>query len=148
MQRRTFLIAAAALVAGAAGANPPPTLTVARSPACGCCGAWIEHMRAAGFEVEVHELAPDALADLKRRVGLRPEHASCHTATVQGYVVEGHVPAADVERLLAERPQGLGLAVPGMPVGSPGMEMGDRREPFDTLLIGVDGRARVFARHR
>ncbi len=141
MQRRAFIAGALAmpLVASMAHAGDLPRLAVAKSPTCGCCGAWVNHMRAAGFEVEVRELPDEALAALKRRLGLAPEHTSCHTAEVDGYVVEGHVPAEDVTRLLAERPDALGLAVPGMPIGSPGMEMGGMREPYDTLLIGTDG---------
>ncbi|HMB77954.1 MAG TPA: DUF411 domain-containing protein, partial [Kiloniellaceae bacterium] len=87
------------------------------------------------------------LWDLKARSGISPKLSSCHTAFVEGYVVEGHVPADDVRRLLAERPEALGLALPGMPIGSPGMEMGSRRDPFDTLLIRRDGATEVFAHH-
>jgi hypothetical protein len=138
---------AAPLVASMARADDLPRVSVTKSPTCGCCGAWVDHMRAAGFEVEVRDVSDDALAALKRRLGVAPEHASCHTAEVGGYVVEGHDPAGDVKRLLAERPDARGLAVPGMPVGSPGMEMGSSREHFDTLLIGVDGEASAFAKH-
>jgi hypothetical protein len=149
MQRRTFVVAglAAPLLARTVFAAGLPRVSVAKSPSCGCCGAWVDHMRAAGFEVEVRDVSDEALAALKRRLGLAPEHASCHTAELDGYVVEGHVPAEDVKRLLAERPGARGLAVPGMPIGSPGMEMGDTREPYDTLMIGTNGEARVFARH-
>ena len=132
------------LTATAAGGE---RVVVAKSPTCGCCAAWVEHMQAAGFEVEVQDVAQAALDDLKRRIGLTPEQASCHTAAVGGYFVEGHVPAEDVKRLLAERPEIRGLAVPGMPVGSPGMEMGGRRDPYQVLAIAADGRASVFAEH-
>jgi hypothetical protein len=125
-----------------------PVLTVAKTPACGCCGAWVDHMRAEGFAAEVRDVDQGTLTTIKRRLGIGPAHASCHTATVGGYVIEGHVPAEDVRRLLAEQPDAVGLAVPGMPIGSPGMEMGDEREPYDTLLVRRDGSAEVFARHR
>ena len=148
MRRRTFLMGAlvAPLVARAVRAESP-VVRVTKSPQCGCCGAWVEYLRAAGFETKVRDVEQAALDALKAELGIAPEHASCHTATVEGYVVEGHVPAEDIRRLLAERPEARGLAVPGMPVGSPGMEMGDSRDPYDTLLIGTNGEASVFARH-
>lgn len=124
------------------------TIYVAKSPSCGCCGAWIDHMRQAGFEVEVQNLEYDALQRLKARLGVAPKHASCHTAQVAGYVVEGHVPAADVTRLLREHPNGLGLSVPGMPVGSPGMEMGDQRDPYDVVLMKDQSRDEIFQSYR
>ena len=149
MRRRDFLGLALVLPCAAATAGEALRgVTVAKTPSCGCCTAWVEHMRAAGFEVAVQDVSRHRLDRLKRRIGLARKHASCHTAAVEGYVIEGHVPAGDVQRLLDERPAALGLAVPGMPVGSPGMEMGDRREPFDTLLVGADGSARIFERHR
>ncbi len=151
MHRRSLIagLAAAPLLAtlpfaiagGAAGADLP-VLAVAKSPSCGCCSAWVEHMRAAGFRVETQDVTDETLATLKRRLGLAPDQMSCHTARVDGYVIEGHVPAEDVHRLLAERPEARGLAVPGMPAGSPGMEMGDMRDAYDTLLIGRTGRRR------
>ena len=121
-----------------------PTVTVYKSPSCGCCAAWADHLRENGFPVETVETA-DVQA-VKAEYGVPPALQSCHTAVVDGYVVEGHVPAADVKRLLAERPEAGGLAVPGMPVGSPGMEQGDTVEPYDVLLID-DGQTSVFARH-
>lgn len=151
MHRRMFLAgliaAPIAPIAAAAAGREAPTVVVSKSPTCGCCGAWVDHMREAGFEVEVQEVSDGSLAALKDRLGLAPEQRSCHTAQVDGYFVEGHVPADDVRRLLAERPQARGLSVPGMPAGSPGMEVGDLRDPYDTLLIGADGRASVFASH-
>jgi hypothetical protein len=148
MRRRTFLVGALAapLLAEAAWAEGA-VVRVAKSPQCGCCGAWVEHLRAAGFETEVRDMEQAALDALKAELGIAREHASCHTATVEGYVVEGHVPAEDIRRLLAERPDARGVAVPGMPLGSPGMEMGDLRDSYDTLLIGKDGGASVFAGH-
>lgn len=124
-----------------------PTLTVHKTPWCGCCGAWVERMRAAGFtrvKVQEHE----DLAPVRRRLGIGEALASCHTGEIGGYALEGHVPPADVRRLLNERPSAAGLAVPGMPAGSPGMETPDgRRQPFSTLLVMRDGKSRVYARH-
>lgn len=149
MQRRAFIFGALAVpfIASIAHAADLPRVAVAKSPTCGCCGAWVEHMRAAGFEVDVQDVSDEALAAIKQRIGLTPEQTSCHTGQIGDYFVEGHVPAEDVKRLLAERPEAHGLAVPGMPAGSPGMEMGDMRDAYDTLLIGTNGQATVFARH-
>ena len=122
------------------------TLVVHEGPHCGCCGQWREHMEAAGFNVELsktHELgAVKAAAGVPRRL------ASCHTAQIGGYYVEGHVPAEEVQRLLAERPAAWGLAVAGMPAGAPGMEMPDGRvQPYEVLLVKADGSTEVFARY-
>ncbi len=130
----------------AAAAHGGPLVEVTKTASCGCCAAWVAHMEAAGFEVVAEDVTPGLLARAKIAAGIAPEHASCHTARVEGYVVEGHVPAAEVSRLLAERPEALGLAVPGMPIGSPGMEMGATREPYEVLLLRRDGTAEVFAR--
>lgn len=148
MNRRHVMITSLASIVVA----PPAFATrsridVYKSPTCGCCTAWVEHMARAGFAVDAQDVDQDALYALKARSGITPETASCHTAFVDGYVVEGHVPARDVERLLAERPDAAGLSVPGMPIGSPGMEMGNQREPFDTLLVLRDGATEVFQRH-
>ncbi|MBA4208214.1 MAG: CopG family transcriptional regulator [Parvibaculum sp.] len=119
-------------------------IDVARSPNCGCCGDWIEHMRSAGFAV--NDRLVEDLAPLKARLGVPADLQSCHTGVVEGYAIEGHVPAEDVLRLLRERPSGIGLAVPGMPLGSPGMEVGDETEPYDVILFSASRRD-VFARH-
>ncbi|WP_439476840.1 DUF411 domain-containing protein [Brevundimonas sp.] len=119
---------------------------VYKTPTCGCCTAWVDHMRGAGFEAQVNEL-PD-LRSIRSTQGVPEALASCHTVLVGGYVLEGRVPAADVRKLLAERPEGEGLVVPGMPLGSTGMETpDDQREPYETLLILKGGGTRVFARH-
>jgi len=148
MNRRHFVFAvlAAPLFAFPAFAAAPQ-LEVFKSPTCGCCSAWIEHMASAGFAVEARNAGQRALWELKKRSGITHELSACHTAFVEGYVVEGHVPASDVRRLLAERPDALGLAVPGMPIGSPGMEMGNRRDAFDTLLIKRGGETEIFSSH-
>ena len=123
------------------------TLTVYKSPTCGCCRNWVEHMRANGFHVIAVD-QPD-VTPVKREHGVTEQLASCHTALVSGYAIEGHVPAADVRRLLAERPAGVrGLAVPGMPTGSPGMEMpGTPPDRYDVVAFDSTGRTRVFASH-
>ena len=150
MNRRAFLIAGTAAAGQAGRTNAKslsPRIEVYKSPTCGCCSAWIEHIERAGFVVDARNLEQDVLYALKARSGITPELASCHTAIVDGYIVEGHVPAADVERLLSERPEAIGLSVPDMPIGSPGMEMGNQQEAFDTLLILGDGSTVVFQRH-
>jgi len=119
-------------------------MTVYKSPWCGCCGAWVEHLRANGFSVAVEER--EDLSPVKRGFGVPEALHSCHTAVIEGYVIEGHVPAADILRLLTERPQARGLAVPGMPVGSPGMEQGGQRDPYEVILFGGDG-PRVYSRN-
>ena len=120
------------------------SMHVYKSPWCGCCGAWIDHMRDAGLDVRVTEL--EDLAPVKARFGVSPELQSCHTGIIEGYVIEGHVPAPDVARLLKERPEATGLSVPGMPVGSPGMEQGARRDPYEVVLFSPTKRA-VYVRY-
>lgn len=122
-----------------------PQVLVYKSPTCGCCQSWAEHLQAAGFPVETRDTQD--LDAIKAGAGVPFGQGSCHTAKVGDYFVEGHVPADDVKRLLAERPDALGLAVPGMPIGSPGMEQGDASEPYDVLLVAKDGSTTVFAHH-
>ena len=126
----------------------PMAVEVWKDPSCGCCGDWIDHMQKNGFKVTTHDVGNNAV---RKRLGLPEKYGSCHTALVGGYVVEGHVPADDVKRLLKEKPQALGVAVPGMPVGSPGMDgpvYGGRRDAYDTVLVLRDGSSRVFQSHR
>ena len=123
-----------------------PAITVHKTPWCGCCNDWVEHLRADGFAVIVHE--HEDLSPVRSRLDVPLALGSCHTAEVDGYAIEGHVPAADIRRLLEQRPAGVrGLAVPGMPVGSPGMEMGDRKDPYDVVAFG-DGGHEVFTEYR
>lgn len=147
MKRRavlTSLAAAAAAVSLPVAAKVPlPQVQVFKNPSCGCCGAWVDHMKAAGFAVNVTEV--DDTSVTRRKYGLLDRFGSCHTAVVAGYVLEGHVPAKDVKKLLAMKPVAIGRAVPGMPVGSPGMEMGSRKDPYQVLLVANDGRERVFS---
>jgi len=113
-----------------------PVIKVHKDPNCSCCSGWVQHLRGAGFTVET-EQASD-LPAIRRRLGVPPELAACHTAEMSGYILEGHVPASAVRRLLSERPKALGLAVPGMPIGSPGME-GDRPQAYAVVLFGPAG---------
>lgn len=123
-----------------------PTVLVHKSPTCGCCGAWVEHMQRAGFTVQVDER--EDLEPIRKQLGVPYAKGSCHTAEVDGYVVEGHVPADDVKRLLKERPEAKGLVLPGMPLGSPGMESPDGRvQPYTVELIEMNGTTRPFAHH-
>lgn len=148
MHRRIFLAAAAALPFSALAARAAaPEIRVVKSATCGCCSAWEKHLKAEGFLVSSHAVPDEELWEMKARLGLTDQTASCHTGMIEGYIVEGHVPAADIRRLLAEKPKALGLTVPGMPIGSPGMGMGDEVEPYDTLLILPDGRTEVFQSH-
>lgn len=121
-------------------------ITVHRDAYCGCCHLWIEHLRKAGFEVE--DRVEDAMNPVKDRLGIVPEHASCHTAQVDGYVIEGHVPAGDIRRLLREKPPIHGLVLPGMPMGSPGMEVEGVDAPSYTVLaLNRDGSTTPYAEH-
>ena len=134
-------------VAPASAADTVPSIEVWKSATCKCCGAWVKHLEADGFTVKVNAAEPSTLASLKRQAGIGDRLASCHTAMIDGYVIEGHVPGTEIKRLVAERPEAIGLAVPGMPVGSPGMEQGMEFEPYDVLLIKKDGATEVFAKH-
>lgn len=141
---RAGIAAVLALPAGAVLAAAP-TVEVWKDPNCGCCGEWIRHVEANGFRVQVNNTGNNAA---RARLGIPGALGSCHTAAVGGYAVEGHVPAADIKRLLAEKPNAIGLAVPGMPIGSPGMEQGGRRDPYDVLLVAKGGGTSVFQSHR
>jgi hypothetical protein len=143
MQRRSFIAAAAAAV------SPPlhaarTEVEVWKAPTCGCCGDWIKHLEANGFSVRVHDTGNTAM---RAQLGIPERLGSCHTARVGGYAIEGHVPAQDIRRLLAQRPKAIGLAVPGMPIGSPGMDgpaYGGKRDPYDVLLVQAAGASSVF----
>lgn len=121
----------------------PISMRVYASPTCGCCSLWVDHLEENGFQVE--SIYRDDMGEIKRTFGVQDRLVSCHTGIVNGYIIEGHVPAADIRRLLAEAPPVRGLAVPGMPIGSPGMEMGDRLDPYDVLTFSADGSTTVFA---
>lgn len=133
-------------LATTAWADPAaPVVDVYKSPTCGCCTKWIDHLKANGFEVRSHDTAD--VAQHKARLGVPPVYESCHTAVVGGYVVEGHVPARDIRRLLKEKPQARGLAVPGMPIGSPGMEQGSQKDRYEVILLDERGAPRVYSRY-
>ena len=142
---RTLVLLPAFLLGAAASALADPAVDVYENPACPCCKDWVSHMNANGFKVKVHYV--DNINVSRSKLGMPEKYGSCHTAVVDGYLIEGHVPAQDVKRLLAERPKAIGLAVPGMVTGSPGME-GPNPQPYETLLVKQDGNASLFARHR
>lgn len=121
------------------------TVTVYKSPSCGCCSEWVKHMENNGFEVTT--IDTQNINQIKANAGLTRALASCHTAFVGDYVIEGHVPASDIQRLLAEAPTARGLTAPGMPVGSPGMEVGDRHDPYTVMLFNENGQSQPFAHH-
>lgn len=136
-----LLLAPHMLRAGEAGA-----ITVYKNANCGCCGKWAQHLRDNGFSVD--EKPMRSMAGVKQAYGITPKLKSCHTGIVNGYVIEGHVPAKDIKRLLSEKPDVKGLAVPGMPIGSPGMEAPDgRTEKYDVLSFDDEGKTEVFASH-
>ena len=148
MNRRDFVIGTLAITAIPANVfSMSETLIVYRTETCGCCGEWVKRMISGGLRAEVQFVNDELLKSIKLQLGISTELSSCHTATISQYFVEGHVPVNDIHRLLIERPKARGLAVPGMPIGSPGMEMGNTREPFDTLLVFENGRTEVFNRH-
>ena len=149
MHRRFFVqalasLAATSVLAPALTAQTRPQVEVWKDPNCGCCKDWVIHMEANGFDVKVHDIGNSAV---RKRLGVPEKLGSCHTALVGGYAIEGHVPAREVHRLLKERPAAVGLTVPGMPVGSPGMDgkmYGDRKDPYDVVLISRNGSTRVY----
>jgi hypothetical protein len=144
LSRRVLLLGSMALAAAPAFAGERPSVRVHKDPDCGCCNGWVTHLKQAGFAVAA--IDTDRLSAVKARLGVPPELASCHTAEIGDYVIEGHVPAVAIDRLLAERPQAKGLAVPGMPIGSPGMEGGEP-ETYDVMLFGAAG-ARSYGRFK
>ena len=142
------LLAPAAFAASQTRAAAQPLVQVWKGPACGCCKDWIAHLQANGFRTQVSD---EGNSDARTRLGVALKYGSCHTALVGGYAIEGHVPARDIHRVLKERPNALGLAVPGMPIGSPGMdgpEYGARKDAYEVLLLSRDGSARVFQDYR
>jgi hypothetical protein len=131
--------------ARAAAAN---SVVVYKSASCGCCSLWVEHLKGNGFQVEAHNVDDAKLRSIGAEAGVTNDLSSCHTAKVGGYIVEGHVPAADIHRLLKEKPAIAGIAAPGMPMGSPGMEQGGVKQPYDVIAFTKDGKKTVFAKHR
>jgi hypothetical protein len=146
--RRSFLMTLLALSAtpiGALASASDRTMTVWKDPDCGCCAEWVKHLEKNGFVVKVFNTGNQAI---RMQLAVPSKFGSCHTALIQGYVIEGHVPGADIQRLIKEQPRALGLAVPKMPIGSPGMDgpaYQGRRDPYEVLLIQKDGRSSVFS---
>ncbi len=126
-------------------ANPVRQVVVYKSPTCGCCNKWISHLQKNGFKVETQNVKD--VVPYKKRHGVTPQLASCHTAIIDGYVIEGHVPASDIKRLLRERPKVKGLAVPGMPIGTPGMEQGSYKDKYNVISFDKNGQNKVFSSH-
>lgn len=150
-RRRAVLAAACATLApglalsATRGAKTP--VEVWKDPECGCCKDWVAHLQANGFAVKVNETGNNAA---RARLGVAPKYGSCHTGEVAGYAIEGHVPAREIRRLLADKPAAIGLAAPGMPLGSPGMDgpaHGGRKSQYDVLLLSKDGSAKVYQRY-
>jgi hypothetical protein len=147
-RREAFLTFAALALAGRslAADKAGPLIVVHKSESCGCCKLWVAHLEKGGFRTEVHDV--DNLNAIKTRVGIPAAMGSCHTGEVAGYFIEGHVPAADIHRLLREKPEAKGLTVPGMPAGSPGMEIPSGKvQAYDVFLVANDGTTSVFAHH-
>lgn len=150
ISRRSALRLPLAMFGAAILSNPlramarskPNQITVWKNPDCGCCREWVAHLRKNGFEVVTHDVKDTA--PIRQKLGLPDKFGSCHTASLGNYVIEGHVPAQELRRLLREKLKARGLAVPGMPVGSPGMEMGNTRDAYDVLLVLNDGSSRVY----
>lgn len=126
-------------------ASAMPVVDVYKSPTCGCCSQWVDHLKANGFTVRSHDTHD--VATHKARLGVPAGYGSCHTAQVGGYLVEGHVPAKEIKRLLKEKPRARGLTVPGMPMGSPGMETGGRKDAYDVFLVNRDGSTKAYAHY-
>lgn len=130
-----------------AAAAALPKVTVYKTSSCGCCRLWVDHMKANGFDVQAMDVSSADVRAVSKAAGLKDEDVSCHTAKIGAYTVEGHVPAADIKRLLKEKPAIAGLSAPGMPQGSPGMEQGVK-EPYDVVAFTKDGKTTVYAKHK
>ena len=148
VERRLFMLGFAgfAVFPASVRAELEP-FKVFKSPTCGCCSKWVKYMRENGFIVRTKNVSDEQLMKIKNMLHIPLKHRSCHTGIIGNYWVEGHVPASDLKKLLASRPDARGLAVPNMPIGSPGMEMGSRKDPFDALLVLKNNRDRIFTRH-
>lgn len=144
MAIKVSALLATTLLALAGSVQAAQMIDVYKSPSCGCCGKWIEHLKKAGFKVETHEVTD--IPGNRKKLGMPDKFGSCHSAKVGNYVLEGHVPAADIQGLLKEKPKALGIAVPAMPPGAPGMDI-PNSPPYETLLVQTDGSSRVFAKH-
>jgi hypothetical protein len=130
-----------------AAAPPAPKVTVYKTSSCGCCHLWVEYMKASGFDVQAMDVSAAGVRAVSKAAGLKDEDTSCHTAKIGNYVVEGHVPAEDIKRMLKEKPAIAGIAAPGMPQGSPGMEQGSK-QPYNVVAFTPDGKTTVYAKHK
>ena len=146
LKRLARKVVATVLLASSSAVLSASAVTVYKDAGCGCCAAWVDHLKANGLPIAAVHDVPD-MTPHKQKFGVPERLASCHTAVVEGYTIEGHVPASDIKRLLSERPKAKGLAVPGMPHGSPGMETG-RFDPYDVLLFDANGKTRVYQSYR
>ncbi|HUQ86407.1 MAG TPA: DUF411 domain-containing protein [Vicinamibacterales bacterium] len=156
MRTKPFVIAMSVVVfaaIGALSAQPQPAagglpkVTVYKTSSCGCCRMWVDYMKKNGFDVQAMDVSSDAVRSVSKAAGLKDDDTSCHTAKIGNYVVEGHVPAEDIKRMLKEKPAIAGLSAPGMPQGSPGMEQGSK-EPYDVIAFKKDGTSTVYAKHK
>ncbi len=143
MRKLSFAIAL--ILSACAPAIAQTQMDIVSDANCGCCHEWVKHLKANGYATSVTHIAPDALMTYKDKAGLKPEQTSCHTGMIGGYVIEGHVPAREISRLLREKPDAVGLTVPGMPHGSPGMGPASEAEPYQVLLLKKDGTTSVYA---
>ncbi|MGI9523204.1 MAG: DUF411 domain-containing protein [Hyphomicrobiaceae bacterium] len=144
MQRIIWILWLSVLLLGPAYGEPI-AIDVRKTATCGCCQAWVDRLKAAGFEVTTENMFMGSLMKFKLDHGISAKHASCHTGRIGDYTIEGHVPVREINKLLKERPDAVGLSVPGMPIGSPGMEVGTEREAYTVLLIKRDGSSEIFA---
>lgn len=147
-QRRLFAFGLLLLPTFSFAVTEKPVITMWKSPTCGCCKDWANHMEKNGFVVKTYT---DGNDEIRKKLGMPIQFGSCHTALIDGYAIEGHVPAKEVKRLLAEKPKAVGLAVPAMPLGSPGMdgpEYKGKKDPYDVLLIGLNGKPSVYQSYR
>jgi hypothetical protein len=147
------VIAVSGLGLGAAAqskpaAAPAQKVTVYKTSSCGCCRLWVDHLKANGFDVQAMDVSAADVRAVSKAAGLKDQDTSCHTAKIGDYTVEGHVPAADIKRMLKEKPAIAGLSAPGMPMGSPGMEQGNTKEPYDVIAFKKDGTSTVYAKHK
>jgi hypothetical protein len=154
--RNITFVAAAFAVAGLGVAtyaqikpvSSRPSAVVYKTATCGCCSLWVDHLKANGFQVETKDVSATEVRAVSKAAGLKEEGTSCHTAKIGDYVVEGHVPASDIQKMLKEKPAIAGIAAPGMPMGSPGMEQGGAKEPYDVVAFTKDGKTSVYAKHK
>lgn len=156
MRNKYFTLSAIAVIVAGLGAvtiaqKPAaitaPKVTVYKTASCGCCKLWVQHLKASGFDVQAMDVSAGDVRAVSKAAGLKDDDASCHTAKVGNYIVEGHVPASDIQRMLKEKPAIAGIAAPGMPQGSPGMDQGSR-EPYDVIAFTKDGKSTVYAKHK